>query len=357
MAETEQNKTEEPTPHKLRHAREKGMLARGVDLGFFSGLAGLSVFALLAGERAFAGLAQLTRQLLAQAGTAGAHTGDALSFVALGSQKPLALIAAFALTIVCVVVLFEIVQLRGLVVSTHPLKPDFNRLNPAKNLKRLVSLRLLKETLKSIAKLIVYAAALFLVVKAIALPLAHALPLSDALADAWREGFTRLLLSFALIAFVFALIDQALVRRAFLKEMRMSRSELQREIKDREGEPRQKQKRKRMHAEFIKQTRALAGLRGADVLIVNPEHYAVGLRYTPGEMEAPRIVAKGRNRFALILKKRAAHWSILTVSDPPLARALYRAGEVGHDISGAHYRAVADLYLRIRRSKGHPAHA
>lgn len=354
MSESEQNKTEAPTPHKIRRARQRGMVARGTDLGFLSIIIGFSAFVLFGGADAVGKLANLMTRLLAAAGGHGNPAGAPL-LVYRAIAQPIAIVAALALTIIVVVILLEIIQIQGLAFSAEPLKPDFNRLNPAKNLKRIFSARMIMETAKSLAKLVLYGAALYFVVSDIALPLARSPVDGAALTIAWREGLMRSLMSFALLALFFAILDQILARRDFLKQMRMSRSEVTREVKEREGEPRQKQKRKRMHAEFTKQTRGLGGLRGADVLIVNPDHYAVALRYEPARMQAPAIAAKGRNRFALLLKQRAFTWSILTISDPPLARALYAARDVGQEISPMHYKAVADLYLRLRKPNNQPA--
>lgn len=348
MAEEEQSKSEEPTPHKLKRARERGSVARGMDLGFLSVIAGFSAFAVLSGAQAVQHLSTMTARLLAETG-ARLQPLQTLALIQHAAASSFAIVLSCALTVAATVVLGEALQIRGLVFSMQPLKPDFSRLNPAKNLKRIISQRMLVETLKSIGKLLLYATALYLAVKDIAIPLARAPAEGMALAGVWGEAVGRLLISLALVAMIFAGLDQILARREFRKQMRMSRSELSREVKDREGEPRRKQKRKRMHAEFIEQTRALSGLRGADVLIVNPEHFAVGLKYEPNQMQAPQVVAKGRNRFAHLLKQRAFRWSILTISNPPLARALYRAGEIGAEIPPAYYQAVADMYLAVRR--------
>src|SRR6185503_4706493 len=165
MAETEQNKSEEPTPFKLKRAREKGQVARGIDLGFFAILAGLTLYALTAGGQLFRMLADTMQQTFIATGSLGANSGNLLAALGSTPGKALEAVGLFALTIVLSVLLFEIIQLRGIRVSTQPLKPDFGRLNPAKGLKRLFSLRMLKETLKNIAKLAAYACAAFLIVQ------------------------------------------------------------------------------------------------------------------------------------------------------------------------------------------------
>jgi flagellar biosynthetic protein FlhB len=153
------------------------------------------------------------------------------------------------------------------------------------------------------------------------------------------------------LGFIFAMIDQVIVRAEFKKQMKMSRSELKREVKDREGEPRIKQKRKELHKEFSKQTGSLGDLPGSDVLIVNPQHFAVALRYDAETMDAPIVSAKGRNRFALMLKTKAARLGIPILANPPLARALYRTSDPGQPIPPQHFKSVADSYVVALRLK------
>src|SRR5688572_15329926 len=156
MAETEQNKTEEPTPFKLKRAREKGNVARGTDLGFFAVLVGLTIYLLVAGGQLAKVLADGMRRALATISSSSGDPASALTAITTSPGKLIEAVGLFALTIMLTVLLLEIIQVRGIVVSAQPLKPDFGRLNPAKGLKRLFSIRMLKDALKNIAKLIAY---------------------------------------------------------------------------------------------------------------------------------------------------------------------------------------------------------
>jgi len=159
MAETEQNKSEEASPFKLRRAREKGTVARGTDLGYFSTLAGLALYATVAGADAFLSLAATTKAVL-ETSIDGVNRGRELpSLIASSYASVLRPVLYFSSSIALIVLIFEVVQLRGVVFSTHPLKPDFGKLNPGKGLKRVFSARMLKETLKSVLKLVAYTGA------------------------------------------------------------------------------------------------------------------------------------------------------------------------------------------------------
>lgn len=351
MAETEQNKSEEPTPFKLKRARQKGMVARGTDLGFFSAMSGLTLFAVIAGADSVMALAETARQIL-QISIAGVSHGEQLpALISSSYSAALRPVAILASSIVLVVLVFEIAQVRGLAFSTHPLKPDFGRLNPAKGLKRVFSVRMLKETAKSILKLAAYSGAAAFVIVDATLSAAPTVGDAPTLVKSLQGNAMRLIFIFTFLALIFAVIDQLLARREFQKQMRMSRSELTREVKEREGEPRIKRKRKDLHAAFAKQNEDARGLPGSDMLIVNPEHYAVALSYASGAMNAPEVRAKGRNAFALALKKRAAELSIPIFEAPALARALYRQCNPGEEIPGSEYRGVVELYLKLAASK------
>lgn len=349
-AQAEQNKTEEATPFKLKRAREKGNVARGPDLGFFAMLAGFTMFSVAAGATTVHGLMDGMRRVLLASSAIARDPQQAPMLLASASLPTFQSIALIAGAVALVVILLEIIQIRGLVFTFHPLKPDFNRLNPGRGLKRVFSMRMLKETLKNVIKLAVYAAAAYLTIRYAFDVFAPTIVDASGLARAIDNGTMRLLFAFLLIALFVAGVDQVIVRGDFRKQMRMSRRELTREAKDREGEPRIKRKRKQLHAEFTKQTRALGDLRGSDMLIVNPEHYAVGLVYDQRTMSAPKVTAKGRNNFALLLKRQAGALSVTIFEAPPLARALYKTCDRGQEVPSTEYRAVVDLYLKLARS-------
>ena len=343
----EQNKSEEATPFKLARAREKGSVARGVDLGYFATLAAFLLFLALAGTA----LAQKLMTVMRLSLTDFASMQDPHVATRLMSEDATTVMSSlilFALTLMVLVVSIEIVQLRGLVFSAHPLKPDFTRLNPTMGLKRLISLRMLKETLKSILKFLIYGALATFAVRFALQKASLEVTSAAALATLLWRSLERLLAMFAAAALFLAAVDQLIARREFARQMRMSRSELTREYKEREGEPRIKAKRKQLHAEFLKQTESIGKLAGSDLVLVNPQHFAVALAYEPKSMAAPVVRAKARNLLALTMRAEAARLSIPVVSDPPLARTLFQSTDTGREIASDHYRAVALHYSSLR---------
>lgn len=345
----DQDKTEEATPFRLRKAREKGQVARGMDLGFVGGLLAAIAVGLGGAEGYFAGLAQAMRRTLGPGLSSGLDPAQALAQVGALYGFVLRPLLTLGVVLAILLIALEIVQLRGFLFTATPLKPDFQRLNPAKGLKRLFSVRMLKETAKNIVKILVYAfAAWFIISGAV-----RAAPAGDAtaLAKALAAGLTRLIVTFVALAFGFMVADQLLVRRQFRKQMRMSRRDVTRETKDREGEPRMKQRRRDLHAQLRTQTEGLGKVAGSDLLVVNPEHYAVALKYDAATMRAPQVRAKGRDHFAQLLKRKARLLGVPTIAHPALARAMFVDCAPGEEIRSSHYHGVAALYWRLAHAE------
>lgn len=343
---SEQDKSELPTPFRLEKARRQGQVARGADLAFMSATAAFVLYVAMLGPSLGTALVQAMRDSIMLA--PGLADGPRPVLGAIGAVFSLVvrpvgfLIAAIYLT----VLVLEIVQ-TGPVFTTEPLRLDFSKLNPATGLKRIFSLRLLLETAKTLAKFLVYGVLAWLAIKAAIGVSALGLSGAPQLAQAMRRATDSLLAAFLGAAVIFAALDQLVARRDYLKKMRMSRRDIKREARDREGEPRLKQKRKALHAEFVKASASLRNVRGADMLITNPTHYAVALRYDPARMDAPIVVARGAHRFALRLRRLAFLYGVVIVRNPPLARLLYRC-ELNAPVPEAAYQAVANLYRSVR---------
>ena len=346
---SESDRSEQATPHKLSKAREKGSVARGADLGFLTGLTAFAIWLWFLGAGVAAQLGGLARAALVSAGRTPDSPHALLEITgALMAQagRPVLLMAG---TILLVVLVFELIQTGG-VFSTQALAIDFSRLNPATGLKRVFSVRMLIETGKNIAKLAVYSVLAFLAVRAALTALGPEITDAHSLADGLRRAGGRMLSMFLAAALGFAILDQLISRRDFAKKMRMSRRDVRRESRDREGEPRLKQKRKQLHREFVQASESLRNIRGADVLITNPTHYAVALRYDARTMEAPVVVSRGAHRFALRLRRLAFLYGVVIVEEPPLARALYRC-EIQQPVPEACYGPVAAILRRLREAK------
>ena len=350
------DKSEAPTPFKLSKAREKGSVARGMDLGFAAGLAALIGYLWMFGPRLGDGIAAGAKRTLVSASTVTAGPNEILYLV--GSL--LAAVAQpmiFMLGVIFVVVLvLEVVQ-TGFVFSLSPMTPNFSKLNPANGFKRVFSLRQLIETGKNVVKLVVYSILSYLaILQGLKLAM-QGMPDATRLADALHDTTLHLLVLFVGAAVIIAAIDQMISRRDFFKRMRMTRQETKRESRDREGDPRFKQRRRQVHREYAKLSKSLKNVRSADILIVNPTHYAVALKYDARTMSAPTVVAQGTDQLAQRLKRLAFLHGVVTIENRDLAGALYHTGILDREIPDTYFRPVANLYRQFRKRPATQAHA
>ena len=348
MADSEQDKSERPTPFKLQKARENGQVARGMDLGFFAGLAAVLGCLWAGGDGMAMTTAKASRDVILSSSGLGEGPG-AIIF----SVPPLAY--ALAPTLIMVIgtifgtaLLFGVLQ-NGISFSVHPLKPDFSRINPASGIKRLFSWRLLIETFKNVLKIALYGLVVYLIVDHSLRNDVGSIRDASTLLSLMNRLSLRVLAAFAGVALLFAIVDLIIVRRDFLKKMGMSRREVRREAREREGDPRLKQRRKQLHAELLKRNQSTHNLKGADVLIANPEHIALALRYERHVMSAPTIVSLGIDHQALHLKHLALLYGIPIVEDRALARALYSRSALNRQIPEHCFTAVADIYNKLWR--------
>jgi len=345
----EQDRSEQATPFKLMRARRKGTVARGTDLGFLTALGAFLLYLWIAGAGLGDSLAHAGRDAIVTAPSVVDGPGALIALIGHVFGALLRPLAFLAVAIFLTVLLFELVQ-TGFVFSAQPLKADFSRLNPAKGLKRLFSKRLLIETAKNILKFAVYVGIAWLVGKRAVAAASTSVGDAWALSRALFDAGLRLIAWFALAALAFAALDQIITRKDFMKNMRMSRRELRREVREREGEPRLKQKRRQLHADFASASKSLRGVRNADVLVTNPVHYAVALRYDAASMAAPLVVSRGAHGLAQRLRQLAFRHGVVIVEDRALARALYRGCALDAPVSESLYRDVARLYMTLREA-------
>lgn len=348
MSESDLNKSEQATPYKLEQARKKGMVAKSQELGLVAALACATGYLYARGDLLFARLGALNARALAEA---AALDGGGRALLHWLQRLVLETVAAIAplIGVVALGALLASLAQTGLLFAPAALKPDPSKLNPMQGLKRVFSLQTLIEAAKACFKMLVYSALCLLLIWQVARTLSGADRNAAGIALSMSSLGLRLLLWFLLAAAVFAAIDQILVRRMFARRMRMSKHELKQEHKQREGDPRIKQRRKQLARELLQRAQSMRSVRGADVLVTNPTHYAIALKYEPAQMLAPTVVAKGSGEFALRLRRLAFVYGVPVIESRALARQLFHKIPLEREVPDALYRDVAQLYLRPRR--------
>lgn len=354
MAEQEQNRSEPATPYKLREARKRGQVAKSTEVNSFVALCGALSILYFLGERLGQGQLELSSRLLGNAhrvvleGPSVAALFEMVAYDLLGIYWP---IIAIAVTAAIVANVFQ----TGPIFSFFPIKPDVQRLNPVQGFKRLFSKRLLFEAIKTLVKFTILGVAVYQSIAAF-------LPKILTLIDIPPQNYSHFLLTHGrqlmfqllLLLMLVALFDLAYNRWDFAERMRMSRRELKDEVKRREGDPQIRAKLRQLQKEAVQRAKALQRVPEADVLITNPQHFAVALHYDGETMVAPQVIAKGAGELALKMREVASRNQIPIVENRTLARRLFRQTGLDEDVPEDLYPVVARLMswvLLMRRQR------
>jgi flagellar biosynthesis protein FlhB len=342
MADSAQDRHLPASQRKIQKAREDGQVARSRDLGHFAAVAGGGALLVVLAP-AFTGWLRelvargLTFNNASLSGTApmGTHLGEAtLRMMALVLPLGVALAAvALAAGVLC----------GGWNWTFKPIAPKFDKFNPLTGLGRVFSKQQLGETLKACVLALVLGTigALWLRAHATEFAQTLALPLPAAIAQSAITLQAGLLLLVIALA-GFALIDVPLQRKRLLDQLKMSHQEMKEEFKQLEGNMEVKNKvRARMRE--LANRRMLAAVPKADIVVMNPTHYAVALKYDDKSMAAPRVVAKGADLLALKIRDIAKESKVPVLQAPPLARALYAHAEIDREVPQALFAAVAQV--------------
>ncbi|MBS0123652.1 EscU/YscU/HrcU family type III secretion system export apparatus switch protein [Thetidibacter halocola] len=335
-------KSHEPSPRKLEEARKKGDLPRAADLLTASAYLGMLLCAIVLGQQSLTAFGEALLPLIEQPDRlenlffrdgAASVTGMVMGAVLRPAMPILLVPAAF--------VLVALLATRGLVFAPSKLAPKFNRISPIENAKNKFGIRGLFEFFKSFLKLTVYSICLALFLRAELPEMIGSVRAGPAEVIATMlTMMVRFLTIVVAIAAAIGLLDFFFQRADYLRRNRMTQKELRDEFKESEGDPHMKQHR-RMRAQDLALNQMLADVPKADVVIVNPTHYAVALKWSRAPGSAPECVAKGVDAVALKIRELAGDNGVPIHSDPPTARALFATTEIGAQIDPEHYRAVA----------------
>ncbi|SCW94988.1 MULTISPECIES: flagellar biosynthesis protein FlhB [unclassified Pseudomonas] len=356
MAESEsgQDKTEDPTEKRLRESREKGEIARSKELNtlaiMLAGAGGLLIYG--------GGLAldlleimrlnfSLPREVLLSPG--------AMSQYLLHSGKIAILAVQPVLICLLLAAFIGPISLGGWLFAAGSLAPKFSRMNPAAGLKRMFSTTALMELLKAFGKfLLVLFVALTVLQAGIddLLRIAHE-PLEQAIIHSVQlVGWSTLWMACGLI--LIAAIDVPIQLYQSKQKLMMTKQEVRDEHKDAEGKPEVKQRIRQLQRE-VSQRRMMAAIPDADVVITNPTHYAVALKYDPEKGNAPVLLAKGSDFLALKIREIAVANEVMLLESPALARSIYYSTELDQEIPGGLYLAVAQVLAYVYQIRQHRA--
>ncbi|BDG59369.1 flagellar biosynthesis protein FlhB [Caldinitratiruptor microaerophilus] len=348
-----QERTEPASPRRIQRARQRGQVARSPEVA--AALTLLTAYLALRfwGPSAWGVLLSLAREgwggawgMVPELGEGDAlHLGLRVLAVTALAAGPL--VVAAGLT----GLLANLAQV-GFVLTGAPLAPDLGRLNPLQGLQRLFSRRALVDLVRALVKVVIVGIVAYRTVKGrlADLPgLADVPPEGVLAAVAGMAGTVVLRVGLAWL--VAAAVDYVYQRWEYQMSLRMTRQEVKEELRETEGAPEVRQRIRRRQREIARR-RMMAEVPRADVVITNPTHYAVALRYDAAEMDAPQVVAKGQGLVARRIREVAVAADVPVVENPPLARSLYEAVEIGESIPPELYQAVAEVLAFVYRLKG-----
>ncbi|MEA1868305.1 MAG: flagellar biosynthesis protein FlhB [Thermodesulfobacteriota bacterium] len=355
-ADSGQERTEKATPKKLREAREKGQVPRSRELNTLVLLLVASSYFLFMGETLAEGIAKITIRGFQPLRSHIFDPGFMLTSLNLAMVNVLCLFTPFFFALL-IAALIAPLALGGWILTAPSFQ--FQRLNPVKGMSKLFSWNGLVELFKALAK--------FLLLLAVAIGLMWNLsgellglsiePLYQALGHS-SHMVTWMFLSLSAVLIIVAAIDVPFQIWHHAKQLKMSRQEVRDELKETEGKPEVKSRIRSLQRE-IANRRMMEEVPKADVVITNPTHFAVAMRYDSDTMNAPYVVAKGRELIAASIREIAEKHGVPVVSSPVLARSLYFFAELNSEIPSDLYKAVAQVLayvFQIRNGSRHGVH-
>jgi type III secretion protein U len=340
-------KTEEPTPQKLNAARKRGEIARSNDVLSTAGfLVQLGIFSALGGF-----FYERLREMIVVTLQLAAAPWDANTLVRVAEYYfvQLLLLSGPPLILGALAAALAGAFVSGWLISFYPLTPQFDKLNPAAGLKRVFALRNVIDLLKMLVKASLVTVVLVMVLRDALRPIVYAPRLElDALVMMSRDVLTTIGAWSAAIFVVLAALDYAHQRYEFMKQNRMTKDEVKREYKDNEGDPLLKGKREELFREMAFNN-ALDNVRQSSVVVVNPTHVAVALRYEEGVTPLPLIVAKGVDDQALRIREIAEQANIPILRNVPLARDLNELCKTNTYVVDELLEPVAEVLRWVKR--------
>lgn len=345
MAGERDGKTEKPTAKRIKDARQEGQFPRSAEFGTWAAIGAAIVMLPISAALT----ARQCRQILAKLPYIAQDPSLNRAFAVLNDLPRAVLIGAAPMCLAAMLVAFAATAAQGVYPSGKVLRPKFTRMNPIQGIKRMFGLRAAWEALKALLKVIVLASVVYLLGRSLIpeLVTSGSLPLM-ATVQRTVSGIRTMVLAAAVAGLVLAMADYFYQRHEVTKQLMMTPKEIRDEHKQQEGDPLLKSaiRQKQM---MMARNRMMSEVPLANVVLTNPTHLAIALRYEAGR-GAPKVVAKGSGSVAATIREIARTNRIPVVEDKPLARALFRVCEIGEEIPAELYMAVARILAYVMQA-------
>lgn len=345
-------KTEQPTPRKLKKAREKGQLPRSEELPSAGCIVALLLGLVLTGPGILLWMTQQMRHAMTVDNSVFTDSGHFMEFIGsrilqmIGAVGPLFLILSVVSILACVII-------TGFNYSTQALSPKWEALNPVEGAKKLVDLKSLVRLAISVAKLLVISVIVYFFVRdkmeeMSALRWAGSV---ESLVESIAQLSMGIMIRICVALVPIAAVDAIYQRYKYMQDLKMTKQEVREEHRDTDGSPEVRSRIRRLQMEMASK-RMLQEVPKADVVLTNPTHVAVALKYAPGQMSSPVVVAKGADLMAARVREIAKNHDVPIIRRPELARTLYATVEPGQPIPQNLFVAVAEVLALIYKMRG-----
>ena len=344
-------KTEEPSHKKLEEAVKKGQVAFSREVGSFAILLSLALILILFAPGIMHDARLLITPYIERPESFPMDAGNIGNMMVDLLQASLVIMLVPIFLTICAAFAGSLIQ-NKFNISSEPLSPKFSKISPLAGLKRMFSLRSVVEFLKGVLKLTIVGVVAYVAIEP-ELERLRQLPNDDtyAILAFIATLSTRMMIGICCVMFLIAVMDYLYQHYEYIKSLRMTKQEQKDEYKQQEGDPIIKQRLRSLRMERARK-RMMAAVPTSDVVITNPTHYAVALKYDSASMQAPLLVAKGLDDVALKIREIAKEHDIPIVENPPLARTLHAAVDIDKEVPVEHYKAVAEVIGYVYKLKG-----
>lgn len=346
-----QDRTEPATPKRREDARKKGQVAKSTEVNSSAILLVSVLFFYFAGGYMIDKLSLYSRLIFENINVININANNLQDYLSIAATGFLTILLPFAGTIMVVGLAINLLQV-GPLFTFEPIKPKFSKINPLSGIKRvLFSKKAFVELIKNIFKIVVVGLIAYYSIKS---EIEDYVPLMDqsAMQVLGFVGSAAFVLGLKITAalIIIAILDFIFQKFDYEKSIRMTKQEIKEEVKQMEGDPNIKARIRSIQREMSRR-RMMDEVPEADVVITNPVEVAIALKYTPGDMESPKVIAKGRKKVAIKIRKIALENDVPIVEDKPLAWALFKAVDVGDFIPDDLFKAVAEILAYVYRLK------
>ncbi len=349
--EDKSQKTEQPTPKKIEDAKKKGNIPLSKEFNSFILFIFIAILIILIMPKISIKYLSNLSYFIEQPNQIILSTATIKHLITQVLITLFFIVSIPLLFCLIAAILGNLLQ-NGVLFVPEFIKFQLNRISIISGFNKIFSFNSIVELIKGLFKILIISIAIYLTIKSetYKFSMLHTLSMLEIL-DFFNQSLQQIFISVCIIMFFLAAIDLIYQRNKYISNLMMSKEEIKKELKESEGDPKIKSKLKSLRNKKLRE-RMMSKVPNADIVITNPTHYAVALKYSPDDDSAPVVVAKGLDNIALIIREIAEENNVPIYEDPPLAQTLYKTVDIDEEIPFEHYKAVAKVITEVMKLRG-----